>query len=149
MEPYTSGQVASRDGTEAADVKVRILGLQRIERPFDQRDASRQGIFPLRQFQSPANPEVAKLRKHRSHVRMEVRPAIANTGIGKNESGHLVPDERAQYLPADLGRHDVHLRGHDVTLAESPHLDLQFDHLLELFDGVAGANCDDFVSHGS
>src|ERR1035437_10366083 len=86
-------KVASRNGTEAADIKVRVLGLQRIERPFDQRNPSRQGVLALHQFQPAANPKIIKLRQHCGHVRMKVWLPIANSWIGQNETSHLLPDE--------------------------------------------------------
>ena len=50
-------------------------------------------------------PKIAKLRQHGSHVGMKIGPAIANSGIGEYKAGHLIFDERAENLPADLGRH--------------------------------------------
>src|SRR5664279_1591996 len=77
-------QVASCNATQAADVQIRISGLQRIKCPFHQKNSSRQRILTLRQFQSTADSEIAEIGKYSCHVRMKVGPAVANAGIGEN-----------------------------------------------------------------
>src|SRR5271169_3256277 len=135
-------QVPPCNGTQAANVEVSVLSLQRIECPFNQRNSSSECIVPLRQFQLPANSEIAKLRKHASHMGVKVRLAIANSRIGQSKAGHGASDKSTQYLSANFGGHHVHLRWHHVSLDKPPHTNLECDHLLEFLDCVAGAYCD-------
>src|ERR1700693_4913348 len=100
------GQIPAGDGSEAHQIKVSILHDQRVERPLDQANPSRQGIFPLKNLQSPADTAIAILVKYGCHVGVKKWLAPAPPGNRQGESDEFGIVKCAEDLPSCFRRDD-------------------------------------------
>ncbi len=69
------GNVSARDRAESHKIKMRVLQIERIERPFDEIDATLQRILALKKFQAAPHAAVVEFREDGGHVRMQIRLA--------------------------------------------------------------------------
>src|ERR1035441_2545537 len=111
---------------------MRVLDLQRVERPLHQVEAAGQRIVALRQLQPSSQPGVAILRQHRQHVRVQVRLAGATAGQRHGETHHRIPVQGPDPLAADAVRHDEDALWDQVPITVTPDRELYLDAALEV-----------------
>ena len=129
-----------RHGAKAHQVEVRVLRLQRIERPFDKLDPALQRIFSLKQLEPASNAIIAKFGQHGGHVRVKKRLAAAHADQRQRESEHPLAVKGAEHLSAGMVRHHKNRRHDGNVLA--PRRVLDQHGLLEFFKGGAVAHDD-------
>jgi|SRR5271169_4045353 len=64
------GDVMAADGAETIEIKVRVLGFERVESPLDKTDATSEGVFALEELEQASNSAIAMRGEHARHVGM-------------------------------------------------------------------------------
>lgn len=134
------GEIAARDGPEAHEVKVSVLGDQGIESPLDQLDAARQCVFALKSLEAAADAAIPVRAEHGGHVGVQERFAVAPSGDGQREADQFPVVKRPDNLAARFRGHHKQRNGHDVHVRRFPHLSFDLDAGFEFGDPVAGAD---------
>src|ERR1700692_1834766 len=102
-----------------------ISCFQRIERPYDQTNASPQSFFALKQFERPPNAAVAIRTMHARHVRMQKNSPVRESHKRQREPDEAVAVEGAQNLPTGLRSHDEERSGFYLDVLFAPDFLLQ------------------------
>ena len=71
--PVAIGNVAADDHAEARDVEVAVFGFERIECPFDEREAAIERVLALEEFEAAANAVIAVAIEYGCEMRMQKR----------------------------------------------------------------------------
>jgi hypothetical protein len=93
-------QIPARYSAQAHEIEIGIFGYERIERPFDEADSARQGLFSLKQFQEPPDAAVPVRFQDGCHVRMQEGLASTPPGDGQCKSHQISAMKGAENLAA-------------------------------------------------
>ncbi len=139
--------VAADYGAEALNVEEGVAGFQRVKGPLNEFDASGNGVFPLAQFQLPAQAEVPIVGQHSQHMAMKIVRGdprcrtVLDAGHSKEEGHHLGAVKGSQELASDLAGNDEHAHGNEIGISEAPNDTLKCYGLLKFLTLV---NLSDF-----
>jgi hypothetical protein len=142
------GDVTARDGAETVEVEVRVFGLEGIERPLDETNATAEGVFALKEFELTADAAIAMGRENGGHVGMEIGGVIVKPDEGFAEADHEVTIESAENLATGVVGDDVGDVGFGVEFGVGPNFagdlnaTVEFVERVERTDGdVYGHDC--------
>src|SRR5215467_8341776 len=136
--PIEFNLIPPDDDTEFLEIHISILGLKRIERPFDQPDAALERGGALLELQFRADTRITPVCRHGQHMRVPVGFAAPDTRHAIDESDEPVPFEGAEDQAAYKRLHGVHARRLKVDIRRPECLALQFHAFCKFRKGGEG-----------
>src|SRR3984957_224326 len=139
-------QICSGNGPESIEIEVGIAKFERIESPADEANIPAECFVSLEKFQHSADAAVAIVGMDPSHVRVQIRNAVADGGDRQREARQALAIEDAEHLAAGIGRHHKRSGRLDFKIRFLPNFALQRYATMKFVERLALAN-DDATGH--
>src|SRR5262245_55554719 len=98
--------VSTNDRSQFLKIEIRILRFAGIERPLDAPYSPLPCVISLRKLKLRGDASVPLISRNGHHLRIPIRPSIANGGHGVQKANNGVTVKGAQHKAADGAQND-------------------------------------------